>query len=130
VTATSPSSQTQLHKALPAILRGRTTISYSLPISLSSLPFTFCNPPRSASLIDRWSRAKQIGYAARLRYVNWLPRRMHDAPFAGDADVECGSSLNTFFAKPCAILWFIISLGGLFRRNSGTGTACGSGSGA
>ena len=24
---------------------------------------------------------------------------------------------------------FIISLGGLFRRNSGTGTACGSGSG-
>ena len=33
------------------------------------------------------------------------------------------------FSKPCTILWFIISLGGLFRRNSGTGTACGSGSG-
>jgi hypothetical protein len=31
------------------------------------------------------------------------------------------------FSKPCTILWFIISL---FRRNSGTGTACGSGSGA
>ena len=23
------------------------------------------------------------------------------------------------FSKPCTILWFIISLGGLFRRNSG-----------
>ena len=33
------------------------------------------------------------------------------------------------FSKPCTILWFIILLGGLFRRNSGTGTACGSGSG-
>ena len=33
------------------------------------------------------------------------------------------------FSKPCTILWFIISLGGLFRRNSGTGTAYGSGSG-
>jgi hypothetical protein len=33
------------------------------------------------------------------------------------------------FSKLCTILWFIISLGGLFRRNSGTGTACGSGSG-
>ena len=33
------------------------------------------------------------------------------------------------FSKPCTILWFIILLGGLFRRNSGAGTACGSGSG-
>ena len=33
------------------------------------------------------------------------------------------------FSKPCTILWFTISPGGLFRRNSGTGTACGSGSG-
>ena len=33
------------------------------------------------------------------------------------------------FLEACTILWFIISLGGLFRRNSGTGIACGSGSG-
>jgi hypothetical protein len=33
------------------------------------------------------------------------------------------------FSKVLHYLWFIISLGGLFRRNSGTGTASGSGSG-
>jgi len=33
------------------------------------------------------------------------------------------------FLEALHYLWFIISLGGLFQRNSGTGTACGSGSG-
>ena len=33
------------------------------------------------------------------------------------------------FLEDLHYFWFIILLGGLFRRNSGTGTACGSGSG-
>jgi hypothetical protein len=47
---------------------------------------------------------------------------------AAEANVE-REWIERASALICTILWFIISLGGLFRRNSGTGTACGSGSG-
>ena len=33
------------------------------------------------------------------------------------------------FSRPCTISWFTTSRGGLFRRNSDTGTASGNGSG-
>jgi hypothetical protein len=80
--------------------------------------------------VDREVRVKQMRKPNALR-LGRDPKRVPiavEAKGSGRLD-KLKSRLGVAEEKPCTILWFIISLGGLFRRNSGTGTACGSGSG-